>query len=196
MVSVCLFATTCDCRRLQDCKDRRGLEWNSKMEIWYIFYRNLPGPCILCWILQFILILQITRQRLTKSTGSTASFKTHGKSNHILLSKIINNGAPFDWFRCTQHTSLALPCLISCNGIILGVACLHSTLSPWHVIDAPDILLERAPCWMLQQMAVDTLQQQIHQQNCFYLSLSGVSIVTPKSLWGFYFSRSDNGAAM
>jgi hypothetical protein len=33
------------------------------------------------------------RQMLTKSTGSTASFKTHGKSNQVLF---INNGAPFD----------------------------------------------------------------------------------------------------
>jgi hypothetical protein len=33
--------------------------------------------------LQMILILQITQQMLTKSTGSTASFKTHDKSNQI-----------------------------------------------------------------------------------------------------------------
>jgi hypothetical protein len=60
---------------------------------------------------------------------------------------------------------------------------LHSTLSPWHMIDAPDILLERAPCWMLQQMAVDALQQQIHQQYCFYCHYL-VSLLLHRSLCG------------
>jgi hypothetical protein len=49
--------------------------------------------------------LQITRQLLTKSTGSTASFEVHGKYNTNLI--FIDNGAPLNTFRYT-HTHVSL----------------------------------------------------------------------------------------
>jgi hypothetical protein len=60
------------------------------------FLHDFTGGLASSLNLQTFVILQITRQRLTKSTRITASFKTHGKSYHILLSKFMDNGAPFD----------------------------------------------------------------------------------------------------
>jgi hypothetical protein len=58
-----------------------------------------------------------------KSTGSTASFKIHGKSNHILLSNL-STMALLSIHSGTYNTHPTLPnvSLINGNGIILGVA--------------------------------------------------------------------------
>jgi hypothetical protein len=87
MISICLFASTCDCRRLQDCKERRCLEWNEnfkKLEELVRFLQEYTGACILFEFCKRFWTLQITRQS-SQSTRNTASFETKGKFNTNLI---------------------------------------------------------------------------------------------------------------
>jgi hypothetical protein len=70
--------------------------------------------------------VQITRQKLTKSTGSTASFEIHGKcmANTTQINFFFDNGASFD----TSGAYIPLPMasvfdlLVNGNGIFVRVA--------------------------------------------------------------------------
>jgi hypothetical protein len=94
-VSTRLFVTPWECHPLQDCKDRRGLEWSKnfkKLEELVHFLHDFTRACIL---FEFANDPANHTAKAQKSTGSTASFEIHGKYNTNLID-FIDNGAPFD----------------------------------------------------------------------------------------------------
>jgi hypothetical protein len=125
MVSHCLFATTWECRRLQDCKDRRGLEWNEnikKLEELVHFLQESTGACIL---FEFAndLILQITPWICSQIYWKYCIFQSSWQIQHNCFLLYRQWRSFSDWFRyskLTYHTPMAY--LVNGNGIFVRVA--------------------------------------------------------------------------
>jgi hypothetical protein len=119
-VSTRLFATPWECHRLQDCKERRCLEWNEnikKLEELVHFLHDFTRACIL---FEFAANDPANHTaKAHKSTGSTASFEIHGKYNTNLID-FIDDGAPFD--TSGAYTPSVFYLLVNGNGIFVGVA--------------------------------------------------------------------------
>ena len=110
---------------LQDCKERRCHDQRRNKEELVSFLQESTGAVhpLLNFAVHFD--LAITWQRLTKSTGSTATLQIHGRcnTNHKSNQNRSTMGLFLDRFRYTQHTStLSKVCWIDGNGIFLQVA--------------------------------------------------------------------------